>query len=155
MTVSTGPRGAGRSDRVGAIVLLVFALLYGFEASRIAYSFSSDPLGPRVFPLMLAGALALLSLIYLLRPGGAEPWPQGRLLAPALAIPGLVLAAALLLEPLGFAVSVTILVTGVGRLFGASWRYAVVGGLAQAALWFVVFRYLLEVYLPGGAVFGI
>ena len=46
-------------------------------------------------------------------------------------------------------------VPGVGRLFGASWRFAILGGLAQAALWFVVFRYLLEVYLPGGAVFGI
>jgi putative tricarboxylic transport membrane protein len=144
-----------RSDRVGAIVLLVLAVLYGLDASRIPYSFSSDPLGPRVFPLILSGALALLSLIYLFRPGGSEPWPQGRLLASSIAIPGLVLVATLLMEPLGFAIAITLLVTGVGRIFGASWRLAVIGGLAQAALWFFVFKHLLEVYLPGGSAFGL
>lgn len=155
MTTSTGPRASTRSDRIGAIVLLVLALLYGFEASRIAYSFSSDPLGPRVFPLALAGLLALLSLIYLMRPSGAESWPRGRLLAASLAIPALVLAAALLLEPLGFAIAITVMVVGVGRIFGASWRAALIGGVAQAALWFVIFRYLLDVYLPGGSLLGL
>ncbi|MBM1174140.1 tripartite tricarboxylate transporter TctB family protein [Microvirga arabica] len=154
MTTSTGPRGAVRSDRVGAVVLFALAVLYGLDASRISYSFSSDPLGPRVFPLILAGVLALLSLIYFFRPGSSEPWPQGRLLASSIAIPGLVLVATLLLEPLGFAIAITLLVTGVGRIFGASWRFALFAGIVQAALWFLLFRYLLEVYLPGGSIFG-
>lgn len=155
MTTSTGPRGTVKSDRVGAIVLLALAVLYGLNASRISYSFSSDPLGPRVFPLILAGVLALLSLIYLFRPGRSEPWPQGRLLASSIAIPGLVLVATLVMEPLGFAMAMTLLVTGVGRIFGAPWRFALIGGLVQAAFWFFIFRYLLEVYLPGGSIFGL
>jgi putative tricarboxylic transport membrane protein len=140
---------------VGAITLLVLAILYGADASRISYSFSSDPLGPRVFPLILAGVLAILSLIYLFRPGGSETWPQGRLLASSIAIPGFVLITTLLMEPLGFAIAMTLLVTGIGRIFGASWRFALIGGIVQAAIWFVLFKYLLEVYLPGGSLFGL
>lgn len=154
MTTSAGPRVNARYDRAGAIVLLIFALLYGLDAGRIAYSFSSDPLGPRAFPLILAGVLAFLSLLYLLRPGGAEPWPHGRLLARSLAIPGLVLVSALLMEPLGFAMTMTLLVIGVSRVFGAPWRFAILGGVGQAALWFLIFRYLLDVYLPGGSLLG-
>lgn len=147
-------RGATTAARIGALVLFVFALLYGFEASRIVYSFSSDPLGPRAFPLGLAAVLAALALYQGVKPSAGEPWPRGRLLAALFAIPALVAASALLLEPLGFPIAIFVLVVGVGRVFGASWRFALIGGVLQAALWYGVFGYLLEVYLPMGAVFG-
>jgi putative tricarboxylic transport membrane protein len=154
MSSTTGAKAAATSGRVGAIVLLAVAIFYGIEASRIRYSFSSDPLGPRVFPMLLAGVLALLAFLYFLKPAGSEPWPKGRLLWQALAIPALVVAAALLLEPAGFGLAMLVLVTGVAAVFGASWRAAFVGGVIQAALWFLVFGYLLEVYLPVGSIFG-
>jgi putative tricarboxylic transport membrane protein len=154
MSSTTGPRASATSGRVGAAVLFAVAILYGIDASRIRYAFSSDPLGPRVFPLLLSAILALLALIYFLKPSGSEPWPRGRRLLQALAIPALVAAAALLLEPIGFILAVFVLVTGVATVFGASWRTALIGGVIQAAIWFVVFGYLLEVYLPAGSVFG-
>jgi putative tricarboxylic transport membrane protein len=147
-------QGGRTSARIGSAVLLVFALLYGFEASRITYAFSSDPLGPKVFPLGLAAVLAGLAIYQLIRPAPGDAWPRGRLLASLVAIPALVAAATFLLEPAGFVVAVLVLVTGVGRIFGASWRLAILGGVLQAALWYLVFGYLLEVYLPMGTMFG-
>jgi putative tricarboxylic transport membrane protein len=144
-----------RSNRIAALMLLALSLLYGFAGSGIEYAFSSDPLGPRVFPVLLAAILALLSLIYLFVPGQSETWPQGTLLVRCMALPVLVLVAALILEPLGFAASMFVLTAGVARIFGASWRASFVGGLVQAALWYFVFGYLLEVYLPTGELFSL
>ncbi|QIB33707.1 tripartite tricarboxylate transporter TctB family protein [Ancylobacter pratisalsi] len=141
------------SNRIAAVALLGFSLLYGVAGNAIEYSFSSDPLGPRVFPILLAAILALLSLIYLFAPGHAEEWPEGAVLMRCIALPALVLIAALLFEPLGFAASMFIMTTGVARIFGASWKASLIGGLVQAALWYVVFGYLLEVYLPAGELF--
>jgi putative tricarboxylic transport membrane protein len=143
-----------RSGRIAAIAILILSVAYGIAGSRIVYSFSSDPLGPRVFPMLLAAILALLALIYLLRPGEAEPWPGGALLARSLALPALVLIAALIMEPLGFPAAMFVLTAGVGWLFGASPFAATVGGIVQAALWYFVFGYLLEVYLPLGILFA-
>ena len=143
-----------RSNRTAAIVILLLSLAYGVAASRIQYAFSSDPLGPRFFPVLLAAILALLSLIYLLRPGEAEPWPGGELLARSIALPGFILISALILEPAGFPIAMFVLTAGVGWLFGASLRAALLGGIAQAALWYVVFGTMLEVYLPAGVLFA-
>jgi putative tricarboxylic transport membrane protein len=151
----TPPQGASvRSGRIGAAVLFLFAVVYGVAGSRIEYAFSSDPLGPRVFPVALAVILAVLSGLYVLKPGSSEPWPRGATLAGAVAIPVLVGLTAILLEPLGFPVVIFILTAGVGRAFGAPWAKAASAGLVHAALWYLVFGYLLEVYLPTGSLFG-
>lgn len=152
----TTPQSAAsaRSGRIAALVILIFSIVYGFLGSRIEYSFSSDPLGPRVFPMLLAAILALLSLVYLLRPGHAEDWPGGALLARSIALPALVLIAALLMEPAGFLAAMFVLTAGVGWLFGASPLTAVIGGVVQSALWYFIFGWLLEVYLPAGALFS-
>lgn len=154
MSSSHGTVGGARSNRIAAGLLLLLSLVYGYAGSGIEYAFSSDPLGPRVFPVLLAAILALLSVIYLLIPGQSETWPQGTLLVRCIALPVLVLIAALLFEPLGFGVSMFVLTAGVARIFGASWRASIIGGLVQAALWYFVFGYLLEVYLPTGELLG-
>ena len=143
-----------RSSRIAAIAILILSIVYGLAASRIEYAFSSDPIGPRVFPVLLAAILALLSLIYLFRPGHAEAWPGSTLLARSIALPALVLVSALILEPAGFAIAMFVLTAGVAWLFGASILHAIVGGLIQSALWYFVFGYLLEVYLPAGSLFS-
>jgi len=143
-----------RNSRIAAIALLILSLVYGVAGSRIPYAFSSDPLGPRFFPVLLACVLALLALIYLFRPGEAEAFPGGALLARSIALPVLVLISALILEPAGFPIAVFVLTAGVGWLFGASLLATIIGGIVQSALWYAVFAYLLEVYLPVGTLFA-
>lgn len=148
---ATSPASPGRwSSRVAALVLLVFSIVYGIAGSRIEYAFSSDPLGPRVFPIILAILLALLAVIYLFVPGRSEPWPRGSLLARSILLPLLILIAALVFEPLGFAAAMFLLTGGVARIFGASVRASLISGVVQSGLWYLIFVYLLEVYLPHG-----
>jgi putative tricarboxylic transport membrane protein len=68
----------------------------------------------------------------------------------SIALLALLLACALILEPLGFAPAIFVLTAGVARVFSAPWRAALIGGIAQSALWYLVFDYLLDVYLPVG-----
>jgi putative tricarboxylic transport membrane protein len=139
------------SSRVAGLCLFCLACGYGLAASQIEYAFSSDPLGPRAFPLLLAAALALLSLIHVARPAGTvEELPRGTMLARSSGLVAIVLAVAFLMEPLGFFVSVLVLTVSVGVLFGARPLVALAGGGIQAALWYFVFAYLLDVYLPNG-----
>lgn len=148
------PVAGSLSNRIAAVVLLAFSVTYGVAGSGIDYAFASDPLGPRVFPVLLAGLLGVFSLIYLFVPGKAEDWPHGTVLMRCIALPVLVLIAALLFEPLGFAGAMFVLTAGVGRIFGASWKASLLGGLIQAGLWYFIFGYLLEVYLPTGELFA-
>ncbi len=142
-----------RHGRIGAAVLFVFALAFGWAGSRIEYSFSSDPLGPRVFPVALAVLLAVLAVLNFLRPGRNEAWPRGATLIGSIALPALVAAAALLLEPFGSFVAIFVMTTGAGRVFGASWSRAILGGALHALGWYLLFATLLDVQLPVGEVF--
>ncbi len=144
----------GAAGRIGAAALLILALAFGLGGATIDYAFASDPLGPRVFPVALAGALAVLALLYWRRPGGAEAFPHGVLLLRIFAVPGLVLLSVLLLEPAGFAASIFMLTAGVAWIFGASARASLIGGIGHALLWWVVFVKLLAVYLPPGWLFA-
>jgi putative tricarboxylic transport membrane protein len=144
----------GMAGRIGAAALLILALAFGLGGATIDYAFASDPLGPCVFPVALAGALAVLALLYWRSPGGAEPFPRGTLLTRILAVPGLVLLSVLLLEPAGFAVSIFMLTAGVAWVFGASLRASLIGGIGHAILWWAVFVKLLAVYMPPGWLFA-
>ncbi|OCP18316.1 MULTISPECIES: tripartite tricarboxylate transporter TctB family protein [unclassified Ensifer] len=152
--MSDGMSSSAWVGRIGGICLLLLALAYGIGGSQIEYAFASDPLGPRVMPVLLAVLLAVLCLVYLIRPGVSERFPRGRLLARVLAVPTLLVASVLLLEPAGFAISIFVLAAGVGWIFGAPFRLAIAGAFGQALLWWFVFSYLLDVYLPVGHLFG-
>ena len=54
-----------KGDRVFGSFMLVVALGYILSARGIETSFMSDPVGPRVFPYMVAGVVILLSLIHI------------------------------------------------------------------------------------------
>lgn len=146
------PRGtAGWGARVPALILLGLAAAYGLEASRIAYAFSSDPLGPRAFPLLLAGLLGLLALAWLARPGRADPWPRGALLLQSVGFVALAFLAAWLFDRAGFLVAIGLLCAGVALMFRASPLQALAAGVGQAVLWWLIFARGLRIPLPTGS----
>lgn len=143
-----------RTGLIYAACFLVLTVVYGIGGSRIDYAFASDPLGPRVVPVMLALILGLLCFFYLRNPGEAEEFPRGATLLRVLAVPLTLVVAVLMLETAGFLLTVFFIVTVIAALFGAPLKLALAGGAVQALLWWFVFSYLLEVYLPKGTVFG-
>jgi putative tricarboxylic transport membrane protein len=137
------------SDRLAGLVLLVLAVAYGVTASGFQSTFG-DPLGPAMFPLVLAIPLGLLSLYLIARPDPEPDWARGRiLLKQALALIAFV-AYAYLLEPLGFIVASVLAVAALGWLLGAKLWQSATGGLAIALVLFLLFNNLLGLPLPAG-----
>jgi putative tricarboxylic transport membrane protein len=137
------------SDRLTGLLLLALAVAYGVTASGYQ-AMIGDPLGPAVFPIVLAIPLGLLSLYLVVRPGPRPDWARGRaLLKQVLALVAFV-AYAYLLEPLGFLLSTFLAVVALGCLLGARLRQAAVAGAGIAVVLFVLFDSLLGLPLPAG-----
>lgn len=141
---------SSRSGRVAAVLVAAGAIAYGIAGSRIEYAFSSDPIGPRGFPVGLAILLVLLAVWYFVRPGAAESLPTGRGLAAASGFVGLALAGVLAMPLVGFVPTMTVLLAGVAWLFGARPVLALGSGLVQALIWWSLFGPLLGGNLPKG-----
>jgi putative tricarboxylic transport membrane protein len=137
------------SDRLTGLVLLALAVAYGVTAGGYQ-AMIGDPLGPAIFPIVLAVPLGLLSVYLILRPDPGADWPRGRtLLKQAIALVAFV-AYAYLLEPLGFVVSTLLAVVALGWLLGARLRDAGLAGLGISVVLFVLFNNLLHLPLPAG-----
>jgi putative tricarboxylic transport membrane protein len=137
------------SDRLTGLVLLALAVAYGITASGYQ-AMIGDPLGPAVFPVVLAIPLGLFGVYLIVRPNREPDWPKGpALLKQVLALVAFV-AYAYVLEPLGFVVSTFLAVVALGWLLGASLYQASAAGAGIALALFVLFDSLLGLPLPPG-----
>ena len=137
------------SDRLTGLVLLLLAVAYGVTAGGYE-AMIGDPLGPAVFPIVLAIPLGLFAVYLVLRPDREPAWPRGpALLKQVLALVAFV-AYAYLLEPLGFVVSTFLAVVVLGWLLGARLPEAGAAGVGIAVVLFVLFDTLLGLPLPAG-----
>lgn len=138
------------TGRVAAGLMILFAIVYGIAGSQIPYAFSSDPIGPRGFPIGLAIVLFALGVWYFSAPGQSEPWPDRKGIAAALFFLTLSSICVLAMDWIGFVSAIAILLGGASRLFGASWRFVFINGIGQALLWWTIFGPLLGGHLPKG-----
>ncbi|TRW99718.1 tripartite tricarboxylate transporter TctB family protein [Paracoccus sp. M683] len=138
-----------RGDRVFGAVMIVLALGYILSASGIETSFMSDPVGPRVFPYIIAGVMILCSIVMILRPDPEAEWPAGPMLV-QLGIATVVLVAyAYSITPLGFILP-TAIAAGIlsWQIGGHPLRAAITGVGLGIGLW-VLFRVILGLSLRG------
>jgi len=63
------------TDRILGLCGLAIAAFFLWQSTLIAEPFISDPLGPKVFPMLIAAVLGLASLVILLRPDPEPEWP--------------------------------------------------------------------------------
>ncbi|NEX47176.1 tripartite tricarboxylate transporter TctB family protein [Rhodobacter sp. ETT8] len=138
-----------RADRIFGVVMVILALGYILSAMSIQTSFLSDPVGPRVFPYMVAGVVLICSLVMILRPDPEVDWPVGgMLLQMALAL-AVLFGYAMLIRPLGFVIP-TVIAAGI-----LSWQInprpvpAALAGLGLGIGLFVLFKFILGLGLQG------
>lgn len=63
-----------KTDRIMGLAGLSIAIFFAWRTTLIAIPFISDPLGPRVFPMIVCVVLALASLAVLLKPDPDPDW---------------------------------------------------------------------------------
>lgn len=138
------------SDRLFAVVWLAFCAAAAWLAWKIDAPFVYEPIGPRAFPLLLAGAMALSAAWLAAKPGHEPDWPRGELRGKVIVLVAAFVAYAFFFEPLGFPVATALVTVAIGRIFGGDWKGAALAGVALGAgLWFFFDR-LLDVTLPLG-----
>lgn len=138
-----------RGDRIFGSVMIVVALGYILSASGIQTSFMSDPVGPRIFPYMIATVVILSALVMLLRPDPDQDWPAGPMVAQlGLALVVLV-AYAYAITPLGFLIPTAIASGILSWQIGGHPMRAALSGLGLAVGLFVLFRVILGLGLKG------
>ena len=129
------------SDRIFGLVVVMGALAFFAGALQIQTSFLSDPVGPRVFPMLIAASALLCGLVLIAKPDAEPEWPAlaawGNM---AIALVVLV-SYALLIGPMGFLTSTALAAAGVSYLIGKNARTAALAGLGLSLVLFVIFKY--------------
>lgn len=143
-----------KTDRLlGATAIAVAAMMLVFGYALQA-PFAYEPVGPRAFPLIAAGMIALCGIILVLKPGEPNSEPAGPIGALA-ALSGCLVGYALLFQPLGFVIATTIFMIPIAMIFGAKWWQGAVTGVVLAVSSYLLFDRVLEVVLPVGPFGGI
>lgn len=138
-----------RGDRIFGAIMLVLALGYILTASRIQVSFMSDPVGPRLFPYIIAGIIILCSISMILRPDPEAEWPTGPMLLQLFIALVALIAYAFMIKPLGFIIPTAIVSGLLSWQIGRHPVRSAITGVGLGVGLFVLFKVILGLGLKG------
>lgn len=130
-------------DRIFGAVMIVLALGYILSAMNIQTSFISDPVGPRVFPYMVAGVVIITSLTMLLRPDPGTPWPTAMVALKIAAALVVLVGYAVAIRPLGFILPTVVASGLLSYMINPRPVPAVLAGLGLGIGLYVLFKMIL------------
>jgi putative tricarboxylic transport membrane protein len=139
---------------VEGAVLAGVALLYFLQARSFRTGFLADPIGPRAFPFGI-GALAFLVGvgIFFAKPLEREAPLEAPAFLRILVLTVSLLGYALLLEPLGFVLSTTLVTAALVLLFKGRPLEAIAFGFLLGLALYYLFAHPLSLPLPFGRLF--
>jgi hypothetical protein len=161
-------------DLACGLVAMVFAAIYILAASGLRTSLLGDSVGSAGFPKIIGWGLAITGLLLVLQTlwgrfrGRSAAGPQGWIPSEAFAlgagratlraagVVAIIIAYLMLLHPLGYILSIALMVGAVALYLGAppTWRAAATAALGGVALW-LLFVVLLDIPLPAGILAGL
>lgn len=141
------------TDRVTGVFLLLFAIWYGYRTTLFKVSFMVDPVGPRVFPLILAILMAFLSLYLIIKPDPSPVWPSSGTWLRIGLITLTFITYAYLMVPVGFVLATTFEVTALALIFRGPPLKSLIGAFLLSAALYSLFDTLLDLSLPTGTIF--
>lgn len=146
------------ADRITGIFILACAIVYGLGASRLESGFGSGPVGPQLFPTILAVCLGLCAIGMLFRTDPAPNWPKGAQIWLKLFL--LIVAflfyayGPISVRNLGFVISTSFVTAAVSIFFGARFIPAVLVGVISSLALYAIFVFGLDLSLPIGNIFN-
>ncbi|MCI0509203.1 putative tricarboxylic transport membrane protein [Chromohalobacter marismortui] len=138
------------ADRLLGFALIGLAAFAAIHAWQLQIPFSYEPVGPKAFPIVLSIILAALSLVLIFRPGENGHWPNKALLAKLLQVLGTLVVYAILFTKLGFIITTFFAALVLARLFGATWRRALIASFLMVLVSYFLFTQGLGISLPDG-----
>lgn len=141
-------------DRIFAGTLLGLSGLIAWAALQLEVPFQYEPLGPKAFPVILAGILALSALWLLFKPSKDDWFPSREVLLKLLLALGLMAGYAFLFERAGFIVATFLIGAVFSWLFSEPPLRAAVFALVMSVVSYFLLTTLLQLNVPAGHLFG-
>ncbi len=138
------------SDRIFAVVVLLFAALMAWAGTQIQESFIQDPLGPKAFPLLISGLMAVSGLVMFFKPDAEPHWPGLFKVLELMVTAAVLVIYAYALPVAGFVASTAVTTSFLSWRLGATWRQALMGGVLISLGIYVVFQHALSINLAKG-----
>lgn len=139
-------------DRIFGVFLLLLGLALFYGGLQLEVPFSYDPLGPKAFPMLIGGLLALLSVGIIAKPKAVQ-FPATSTNLKTLLIVLLLIVYQTAFNMLGFLLSTTLLVFFLSKIFKGTTKEALGAGVGVSLVTYGLFSYLLDVPLPMGLIF--
>lgn len=139
------------SERLFTFLLAVFGGVYLWLGVQLEAPIAYDPLGPRIFPVVLGSSLVVLCFSISICYTMTEFQIGSKVKRLALTI----LLYLVTFKFLGFMLATTISVYLVARLVSCSWMEGLLTGLIVSICFYGIFHFLLGVPLPLGTLFRI
>lgn len=130
-----------RSDRLFGLAVMAGALAFFAGAFWIPSSFLSDPVGPRIFPMIVGIIGMACGLVMVIMPDGEPEWPTRNGMIGMAAAFVLMVGYAYGIGPLGFLLSTAVVAAGVSYLIEPYPVRALVTGVGLSLLLYAVFKY--------------
>ena len=138
-----------QADRIFGLFMMVLALGYILSAMNIQTSFMSDPVGPRVFPYLVAAVVALCALVMVLKPDPDTEWPGLVMFGKLAFATAILLAYAMTIRPLGFIIPTVIVAGLLSYMINPRPVPAALAGFGLGVGLFVLFKVILGLGLQG------
>lgn len=135
------------SDRLFGVAVLLGSIAYFMAATNIPTGFLVDPVGPKLFPKLVAGVAALCALLIIIKPDEEPSWPDSLTwfrLSVALCT---LIAYAYALKPLGFLIPTAIAAAILSYQIRSSPITALLTGVGLSGGLFLLFKYALGLSL--------
>ncbi len=112
-------------------------------ATRIQTSFLTDPVGPKLFPILIAGVAFICAITIIIKPDDSSGWPPAKTWLALLVCVLVLVGYAYTLKPLGFLIPTAIASGILSYQIGHKLKAAIITGLGLSVGLFVIFKYAL------------
>ena len=139
------------ADRIFGLIALLIVIFYGFFAFAVIEApFQYDPLGPESWPQILAIVAGLCCLYILALPDKEKFNVAGSTLIRIAVVLAMLSGYAVFFEPLGFIISTALFCAIFSLILGATYKEAILFGIASGGLGYLLCAKLLDLNLPEG-----
>jgi putative tricarboxylic transport membrane protein len=138
------------ADRILGAVGLALGVAFIWGATHIQTGFIVDPLGPKTFPFIIGGLLAIGSVFVLLMPDPEPTWPRLTRALEVVAAAAVLIGYAQALDPAGFVVSTALAGALLSWRLGSRLLGAALTGIGISVGIYVLFHLVLGMSLAKG-----
>ncbi|MBT5575050.1 tripartite tricarboxylate transporter TctB family protein [Alphaproteobacteria bacterium] len=131
------------SDRIVGLLTLVVALAFFASATQLEMPFFSDPLGPKLFPMLVSGVAMIAGTMMLLNPDAEPEWPVFSTFIKLFITSIILIIYAYTLKPFGFIFPTAVASAAISFQIKPNLTKSIIIGTCLSVILFLIFKFAL------------